>query len=96
MEMDDSNIEKIISWVICQRRKQSVNITLNNKSIGNFNADDIQLCPVCLEIPRFPVVFSCGHIECSNCYFSDFQLRFLQNDQIYFTICPNCRSEVYP
>ena len=94
--MDDDNIQKIITWVNFQSRKQIANTTLNIKSIGHFNTNDIQQCPVCLEIPRFPVVFACGHIECSNCYLSDFQLRFLQKDQIYFTNCPICRSEIYP
>ena len=68
------------------------NTILNITWIGQFNTDDIQQCHVCLEIPRFPIVFAFKHIECSNCNLSDFQLRFRQNDQIYFTICPNCRS----
>ena len=96
MELNDDNIQKIISWIDNQCRKQSANTTLDLKSLRNPNNSLMQQCPVCQEIPRFPVVFVCGHLECSNCYLSDFLMRFRQIEKIFFTSCPICRSKVYP
>ena len=53
-------------------------------------------CPACFDIPRFPLIFPCGHLECHNCYSCDFKMRALCREGILFTICPVCRAEVSP
>ena len=41
----------------------------------DLNEGTLIQCPICLEIPRFPIIFPCGHLECHSCYSSDFRLR---------------------
>ena len=53
-------------------------------------------CPACFDIPRFPLIFPYGHLECHLCYSCDFKMRVRRRGGIFFTICPVCRAEVRP
>ena len=62
----------------------------------NLKAETAIICPICLEIPRYPLIFPCGHLECHNCYSTDFSLRARRWELKFFTSCPVCRSDVIP
>ena len=62
----------------------------------NLKEETAIICPICLEIPRFPLIFPCGHLECHNCYSTDFSHRVRRWELKFFTPCPVCRSDVIP
>ena len=62
----------------------------------DLNEETLIQCPMCLEIPLFPIIFPCGHLECHSCYSSDFRLRARRYGLTFFTPCPICRSDVQP
>ena len=62
----------------------------------NLKEETVIICPICLEIPRYPLIFPCGHLECHNCYSSDFALRARRWELKFFSACPICRSDVIP
>ena len=53
-------------------------------------------CPACFDIPRFPLIFSCGHLDCHNCYSCDIKMRARRRGGIFFSTCFVCRAEVRP
>ena len=62
----------------------------------NLKAESAIQCPICLEIPRYPLIFLYGHLECHNCYSTDFALRARRCELKFFSTCPICRSDVIP
>ena len=62
----------------------------------NLKEETAIICPVCLEIPRYPLIFPCGHLECHSCYSTNFSRRVRRWELKFFTPCPVCRSDVIP
>jgi len=94
MELSEDNIKRLTNWVEKESRIQDPSFIIQPSQIYSFNSETIQRCPSCLEIPRFPRIFACGHLECHNCYIKDFKVRGRHRKNIYFSYCPNCRLEV--
>jgi len=96
MELSEDNIKRLTNWVEKESRIQDPSFIIQPSQIYSFDSDTIQRCPSCLEIPRFPIIFPCGHLECHNCYIKDFKVRGRHRENTYFSNCPNCRAEVNP
>lgn len=53
------------------------------------NASDVNVCPVCLEVPgtKNVSITECGHIFCTSCLLSSLNQK---------NTCPTCRAEIEP
>ena len=49
--------------------------------------DLVIICPICLEIVRFPIIFTCGHLACHICFETDYSMKFNQ-------LCYICRQPI--
>uniref|UniRef100_A0A8C1RMX2 Tripartite motif-containing protein 16-like n=1 Tax=Cyprinus carpio TaxID=7962 RepID=A0A8C1RMX2_CYPCA len=58
---------------------------------ARFSQDDL-LCPVCLDLLKYPVTIQCGHSYCENCITD----RWDQEDQMRVYRCPQCRQTFSP
>ena len=96
MNFTEDNISRLTEWVQHAPRIDILKLTIDGVDIDNLNRDTCQRCPSCFEIPRYPIIFPCGHLECHSCYVKDFKLRGLRRDTSFYTVCPNCRAEVSP
>lgn len=52
------------------------------------DADDVDVCPICHEVPKTPVTLPCGHVGCSAC-FSKWVLNSANGAS-----CPSCRRSM--
>ena len=96
MELDERNISRVISWVNNQVRFQPLSANLDPQLFYNVTPDQVIKCAVCFEVPRVPVVFTCGHSLCCDCYQTDFDERACHRNDEYYCQCPVCRAEVNP
>ncbi|KTF73142.1 hypothetical protein cypCar_00048384, partial [Cyprinus carpio] len=58
---------------------------------ARFSQDEL-LCPVCLDLLKYPVTIQCGHSYCENCITD----RWDQEDQMRVYSCPMCRQTFSP
>ena len=96
MDMNEHNIQRLTDWVSKSHRLRDPKSTIDLATCKFLNTETVMNCPVCLEIPRFPLIFPCGHLECNNCYKKDFKLRARRRGTDFYTLCPLCRAEVNP
>ena len=96
MDLTLENIQRLSNWVNDEARLQDSTAYINPEICDYINTDLLMRCPACFDIPRFPLIFPCGHLECHICYSCDFKMRVLRRGGIFFTICPVCRAEVHP
>ena len=96
MDLNEENIQRLTSWVNKEARKEEIKTIIDPTNCDFLTADTVVLCPACFDIPRFPLIFSCGHLECHKCYMADFKTRARRRGSTFFTICPMCRAEVRP
>ena len=75
---------------------EEVKTVMDPTNCEYLTVDTVMLCPACFDIPRFPLIFPCGHLECHKCYIADFKSRARRRGNTFFTICPMCRAEVRP
>uniref|UniRef100_A0A8C2IGB3 E3 ubiquitin/ISG15 ligase TRIM25-like n=1 Tax=Cyprinus carpio TaxID=7962 RepID=A0A8C2IGB3_CYPCA len=58
---------------------------------ARYSQDEL-LCPVCLDLLKYPVTIQCGHSYCENCITD----RWDQEDQMSIYSCPMCRQTFSP
>ena len=76
--------------------KYNLKIMIDPTDCKNLKEEEAIKCHICLEIHRYQLIFPCGHLECHNCYSSDFTQRARRCKLKFFTKCPVCRSDVIP
>ena len=96
MDLTPYNIQRLSNWVNDEARLQDSTAYINEEICDYLNTDLLMRCPACFDLPRFPLIFPCGHLECHNCFSCDFKMRARRRGGIFFTICPVCRAEVRP
>ena len=96
MEFDELNLERIRKWVNNQTRHTDLPKSLDPCEFDNVLPSEVQKCSTCFEVPRYPLIFPCGHIECSSCYRDDFKIRAIRLGEDFITTCPICRAQVNP
>ncbi|XP_069794618.1 E3 ubiquitin-protein ligase RNF170-like isoform X2 [Narcine bancroftii] len=73
----------------CNRANQeSDNKELQTRSKSSFHGD-LQ-CPICLQVPTFPVETSCGHLFCGSCLIEYWR----HGSWLGPVSCPLCRQKV--
>lgn len=96
MELNPENIQAISNWMSKQMRQREPQSNIDPDLIDYLDSETLIRCPVCLDIPRFPIIFPCGHLECHFCYLVDFKVRGKHRGTKFFSPCPECRAEVNP
>ena len=96
MDLNEENIQRLTSWVNKETRKEEIKTIIDPTNSDFLTADTVVLCPACFDIPRFPLIFSCGHLECHKCYMADFKSRARRRESTFFTIFLMCCAEVRP
>ena len=95
MTLSIRNQELISEWVKKEPSGKIVPTVFEDDAVKH---GDLQRCPVCLMVPRFPMVFTkClrPHMVCSDCFTSLFtiQLNGGYTSTLYIK-CPLCRAPV--
>jgi hypothetical protein len=96
MELDERNIKRVIYFINNQTRFKELSINLDPFTFDNVTVHDSVNCCICFEVSRFPIIFSCGHLECCTCFYDDFTKRGRRKDTNYFTWCPICKNILNP
>lgn len=95
MDFSDRNIQRLTHYTQMARAHQQFRTTIEPDRIINCDPENHIHCPFCLNIPRYPIVFKCGHLACAGCYEKEFGLNNKHQGTAYFTSCPICRAQVY-
>jgi hypothetical protein len=96
MELSEHNVAQLRNWVIRKSRITDLPNVIDASLIQNLDNERAQRCCICLEIARFPIIFPCGHFECSACHVGDFTARAIRRGSLYYSPCPLCRADVSP
>jgi len=96
MELYEGNITRVTNWVNNQVRNQPLSANLDPLLFDNVTPEQVMKCCTCFEVPRFPIVLTCGHLQCCDCYQTDFIERSRRRNEAYYCPCPVCRAEVNP
>ena len=90
------NISRIHEWVSREPSQiyldRKFSISFNQDNINVIDRELIQVCPVCLELPRFPLILSCGHVMCHICLVELFKQRSKRINKELCIKCPVCRT----
>ena len=87
--------QKSISvWVNTQPRHREINTTIDSENFEHQESIRDITCPICLDVPRFPIIFRCKHFLCSFCYKEHFRTNKFKQDGIGKMPCPMCRANV--
>ena len=94
MDLTPDNIQRLSNLVNDETRFQNFTAYIKPEICDYLNTDLLMRCPACFDIPRFPLIFPCNHLECHMCYSCDFNMRACPRGGIFFTLCPVYRTEV--
>ena len=83
MDIINANSYRIYQWVNNEPSnsyiKQKYSHGFEHSSVLLKNKDKLFKCPNCLLIPRFPLVFKCGHLSFHHCFPESFKLNQICN-----------------
>ena len=96
MDLKQDNIQRLTNLINKEARIEEVKTVMDPTNCEYLTANAVVHCPACFDIPRFPLIFLSGHLECHKCYIPDFKSRARRRGNPFFTICPMCRAEVRP
>ena len=72
MDISNSNSDRIYEWVNNEPSdsyiKKIIFSGFKESHVFLKNEDNLFKCPCCFLIPRFPIVFKCGHPSCHRCF----------------------------
>ena len=75
MDLTFDNIQRLSNWIKDEARIQDFKSYINLEICDFLNTDLVMRYPACFNVPRFPIIFPCGHLECHICYSCDFKMR---------------------
>ena len=90
------NQELISEWVKNQPAAKIVPTVFEDDVVKH---DDLHRCPVCLMVPRFPMIFTkclTPHMVCSDCFLNlfNYSTELLVTRSTFYINCPLCRAPV--
>ena len=83
MDLTLDNTQRLSNWIKNEARIQEPELYINLGICDFVNTDLVLRCPACFEVPRFPLIFPCGHLECHICYLCDFKMRSLRRGRSF-------------
>jgi hypothetical protein len=94
-EFNQRNKDRLAAWVAQQPRIRNPKLTIDPLQIQNPDHNNVVRCPVCFDIPRFPIISICNHILCNECFVKNFTSKIINRGYDYFTKCPECRTKLF-
>ena len=77
MDISNASSDRIYQWVNNELSdsyfKQEFSHGIEQSSVLLKTDDTLFKCPHCLVIPRFSLVFKCGHLSCHHCFPESFK-----------------------
>ena len=95
-EFSQRNKDRLSAWVARQARLRDPVSSNDPCLIENPDHSTVFRCPACFDIPRFPIIASCKHVLCHECFVKMFHAQLFNIDNNYFTKCPECRKSLSP
>lgn len=98
--LSESNVQQLRSWVMSEPSTfyvtKSYATRIEEEMLDPPSTVPIEHCPVCILVPRFPMILPCSpkHMVCHICYLTLFKFQLKQRDAEYSIKCPICRFEV--
>jgi Zinc finger, C3HC4 type (RING finger) len=93
-EFNQHNKDRLADWIAKQPRNRNPNTTIDPLQIENPDHTNVVRCPVCFDIPRFPIISKCNHVLCNECFVKNFTSKMSHRGNDYFTKCPECRAHL--
>ena len=93
-ELSQRNKDRLASWTAHQPRIRNPKTNIDPCLIENPDHTNVVRCPVCFDIPRFPIISKCNHVLCNECFVKNFTSKMSHQGNDYYTKCPECRTHL--
>lgn len=93
-ELNQRNKDRLAAWIAQQPRIRNPNTNIDPLHIENPDHTNVLRCPVCFDIPRFPIIAKCNHVLCNECFVKNFSSKMSHRGNDYYTKCPVCRTHL--
>ena len=95
-ELSQRNKDRLAAWVARQARLRDPVSSIDPCLIENPDHSSVFRCPACFDIPRFPIIASCKHVLCHDCFIKMFHAQLFSIGNNYFTTCPESCKNLSP
>ena len=95
-KFSNSNNQRLIDWISQSPRQDDPITSIDPCHIETTDYNTVIRCPVCFDIPRYPLITKCNHVICNVCFDKIFTRKIYNVGNRYFIKCPVCGTEIAP